>query len=91
MRRFSSSVALSMLIFTGTRCCIFTKLPAAFSVGISEYFEPGADLTDEADNATDTYQLEVPARDRITFSTLIARMGWPALSLRKTIGKVAAL
>ena len=55
------------------------------------YYYDAADLTDEADEATDTYQLEVPARDRITFSTLIARMGWPALSLRKTIGKVAAL
>lgn len=55
------------------------------------YYYDAADLTDEADDATDTYQLEVPARDRITFSTLIARMGWPALSLRKTIGKVAVL
>ena len=55
------------------------------------YYYDATDLTGEADEATDTYQLEVPARDRITFSTLIARMGWPALSLRKTIGKVAAL
>ena len=54
------------------------------------YFD-ATDLTDEGEPATDTYQLEVPARDRITFSTLIARMGWPAFSLRKTIGKVAAL
>ncbi|MBP3229001.1 MAG: hypothetical protein J6M53_09515 [Bacteroidaceae bacterium] len=54
------------------------------------YFE-ASDLTDEADPATDTYQLKVPARDRITFSTLISRMGWPALSLRKTVGKVAVL
>ncbi|MBQ9640155.1 MAG: hypothetical protein IJV06_01115 [Bacteroidaceae bacterium] len=55
------------------------------------YYYDATDLTDEAESATDTYQLEVPARDRITFSTLIARMGWTALSLRKTIGKVAAL
>lgn len=55
------------------------------------YYYDAADLTGEADDATDTYQLEVPARDRITFSTLIACMGWPALSLRKTIGKVAVL
>lgn len=55
------------------------------------YYYDAADLTEETESATDTYQLEVPARDRITFSTLIARMGWPALSLRKTIGKVAAL
>ena len=52
------------------------------------YYYDAADLTD---TATDTYQLEVPARDRITFSTLIARMGWPAFSLRKALGKVAAL
>ena len=55
------------------------------------YYYDAADLTEEAAPDTDTYQLEVPARDRITFSTLIARMGWPVLSLRKTIGKVAAL
>jgi len=55
-----------------------------------EFYDVPQILT-AADSATDTYQLEVPARDRITFSTLIARMGWPALSLRKTIGKVAAL
>lgn len=55
------------------------------------YYYDADNVTDEAEPATDTYQLEVPARDRITFSTLIARMGWPALSLRKTIGKVAAL
>ena len=55
------------------------------------YYYDATDLTGEADESTDTYQLEVPAHDRITFSTLIARMGWPALSLRKTIGKVAAL
>jgi len=55
------------------------------------YYYDAADLTEEATPDTDTYQLEVPARDRITFSTLIARMGWPAFSLRKTIGKVAAL
>ena len=54
------------------------------------YFD-AADLADEAEPVTDTYQLEVPVRDRITFSTLIARMGWPAFSLRKTISKVAAL
>lgn len=57
----------------------------------SGYYYEAADLTDETEQATDTYQLEVPARDRITFSTLIARMGWPATSLRKTIGKIAAL
>ncbi len=31
------------------------------------YYYDAVDLTDEAESATDTYQLEVPARDRITF------------------------
>ncbi len=40
--------------------------------------------------STDTLQgYEAPVRNRITISTLIARMGWPALSLRKPIGRVA--
>ena len=56
-----------------------------------DYYYDAADLNDETEHITDTYRLEVPARDRITFSTLIARMGWPAFSLRKTIEKVAAL
>ena len=45
----------------------------------------------EADPQTDTYQLEVPAHDRITFSTLISRMGWHASSLGKSLRKIAAL
>lgn len=54
------------------------------------YFYDPSDLADEADLQTDTYQLEVPAHDRITFSTLISRMGWRALSLRNVLkGKVA--
>lgn len=61
------------------------KLPEA------GYYFDATDLTDETEPTIDTYQLEVPARDRITFSTLIARMGWTASSLRKTFGKVAAL
>ena len=54
------------------------------------YFE-AADLTGDADALTDTYQLEVPAHDRITFSTLISRMGWHASSLGKSLRKIAAL
>ena len=57
----------------------------------ANYYYDANDLTDDVESATDTYQLEVPARDRATFSTLTARMGWPAFSLRKTIGKVAVL
>lgn len=54
------------------------------------YFYDASDLTDEAEPQTDTYQLEVPAHDRITFSTLISRMGWRALSLRNALkGKTA--
>ena len=55
------------------------------------FYYDNTDLTGNADNATDTYQLEVPTRDRFTFSTLIARMGWHALSLHKTISKTAVL
>ncbi len=55
------------------------------------YFYDANDLADDAAPATDTYQLEVPAHDRGTFSTLISRMGWHASALRKTIRKVAAL
>ena len=54
------------------------------------YVYDASDLTDEADSSTDTYQLEVPVHDRITFSTLIGRMGWRASSLRNALkGKVA--
>lgn len=55
------------------------------------YFYDAADLNDEAESITDTYQLEIPVHDRITFSTLISRMGWTASELRKTINKVAVL
>jgi len=56
------------------------------------YFYDTSDLTDEAEPQTDIYKLEVPAHDRITFSTLISRMGWRALSLRNVLkGKVAIL
>ncbi len=51
-----------------------------------------AHITNEDEEyATDTYQLEIHAHDRITFSTLISRMGWPASSLRKVVGKIAVL
>ena len=56
------------------------------------YFFDASDLSDETEPQTDTYQLEVPAHDRITFSTLIGRMGWRALSLSNVLkGKVAIL
>ncbi|MBR4897670.1 MAG: hypothetical protein IKZ48_02615 [Prevotella sp.] len=56
------------------------------------YFYDASDLADEATPQTDTYQLEVPAYDRITFSTLISRMGWRALSLHNVLkGKAAIL
>lgn len=53
------------------------------------YFFDASDLSDEAEPVSDTYQLEVPVHDRMTFSTLVSRMGWRALSLHKTVGKVA--
>ena len=55
------------------------------------YFFDASDLSDDAESASDTYQLEVPVRDRMTFSTLVSRMGWRALSLHKNVGKVAVL
>ncbi len=55
------------------------------------YFFDTSDLSDEAEPVSDTYQLEVPVHDRMTFSTLVSRMGWRALSLHKKVGKVAVL
>ncbi len=55
------------------------------------YFFDASDLSDDAESASDTYQLEVPVHDRMTFSTLVSRMGWRALSLHKSVGKVAVL
>ena len=55
------------------------------------YFFDASDIVDDVDSQTDTYQLEVPAHDRITFSTLITRMGWHASSIGKTLRKIAAL
>ena len=55
------------------------------------YFFEYDDIADDADMQTDTYKLEVPVCDRITFSTLITRMGWRASSLRNAIRKVAVL
>lgn len=69
-------------------CPTFLGWTAEAVGGAADGFSGGRD--GKAEPATDTYQLEVPARDRITFLTLIARMGWPAFSLRKTIGQVAA-
>ena len=57
----------------------------------SGYYFDASDLADDASAQTDTYQLEVPAYDRITFSTLISRMGWHASSLGKSLRKIAAL
>lgn len=57
----------------------------------SGYFFDAADLITDSDLQADTYQLEVPAHDRITFTTLITRMGWRASSLGKTLRKIAAL
>jgi len=48
------------------------------------YFFDASDLVDDENPPLDTYQLEVPVHDRITFSTLVSRMGWRAFSLRKT-------
>ena len=61
------------------------KLPEA------GYYYDNSNLTEEKDSGVDTYQLIVPCNDRITFSTIISRMGWNASTLRKRIGKIAVL
>ena len=55
------------------------------------YVFDGTDIVEDAESQTDMYQLEVPANDRMTFSTLITRMGWRVLSLGKDFRKVAVL
>lgn len=55
------------------------------------YIYDASDIAEDAEPQVDTYQLEIPANDRVTFSTLISRMGWHALSLGKSIHKVAVL
>ena len=55
------------------------------------YFFDASELAEEENPTSDTYQLEVPVHDRVTFSTLVSRMGWRASSIRKTMGKVAVL
>lgn len=57
----------------------------------SGYFFDATDIAEDAESQTDTYQLEIPANDRITFSTLISRMGWRALSMGKNFRKIAVL
>ena len=52
------------------------------------YYYDAADVAKDGEKQTDTYQLEIPVDDRMTFSTLISRMGWFARSLSK---KVAVL
>ena len=55
------------------------------------YYFDASELVDEEASTLDTYQLEVPVHDRVTFSTLVSRMGWRASFIRKTMGKVAVL
>lgn len=55
------------------------------------YYFDSSDLADDAEPQTDAYRLEVPVQDRVTFSTLISRMGWHASALGKTLRKIAAL
>lgn len=54
------------------------------------YLFDSSDIVNDAAES-DTYQLEVPVHDRMTFSTLVSRMGWRASSLHKPMGKVAVL
>ena len=55
------------------------------------YYFDASELVEEEGSTLDTYQLEVPVHDRVTFSTLVSLMGWRASLIRKTMGKVAVL
>lgn len=55
------------------------------------YYYDASDLNGDSDSQTDTYQLEVPTHDRITFSTIISRMGWRSLALRNVLKGRAAI
>jgi hypothetical protein len=55
------------------------------------YYFDASDFAPDADSQTDTYKLEVPVKDRITFSTIISRMGWRASSHGGLLGKTAVL
>lgn len=55
------------------------------------YYFDASELVEDENPTLDTYQLEVPVHDRVTFSTLVSRMGWRASAIRKTMGKVAVL
>ena len=55
------------------------------------YMFDSTDIVDDAEAQTDMYQLEVPANDRITFSTLITSMGWRVKLLGKDFRKVVVL
>lgn len=55
------------------------------------YYYDASDLVDDNGPALDIYQLEVPIRDRNTFSTLVSRMGWRAVPFCNLAGKVAVL
>ena len=57
----------------------------------SGYYFDASDFIDDADTLTDTYKLEVPVHDRITFSTIISRVGWRASSHGGLLGKTAIL
>ena len=54
-------------------------------IKVLEYYD------EDVESDSDTYQLEVPVRDRNTFSTLVSRMGWRVSSLMSNPGKVAVL
>ena len=57
----------------------------------SGYYFDASDFVDVDNTLTDTYRLEVPVHDRVTFSTIISRMGWRASSHGGLLGKTAVL
>lgn len=49
-----------------------------------DYFFDVDNYADKDDDSIDRYQLDVPTKDRETFSTLISRMGWKVLEMSKS-------
>ena len=87
--------ALYIVEATDGRLCATTLLqPADVTDDMlpeTGYYFDASDLADDAEPQTDAYRLEVPVQDRVTFSTLISRMGWHASALGKSLRKIAAL
>ena len=56
-----------------------------------DYFFDVDDYIDDDETSIDRYQLDVPSKDKETFSTLISRMGWRVWEIGKSAANVAAV